>query len=338
MEMTGKMPRIDPDTIDNRIHDEKGMVLRKRSEVRSDEEVVEVVRHRGQVLPRRPGARPGAVRSTSSMDDVRDDGRYRRNRGPSGSDSYDSEGSVPPRNRVRPRSENGRRRGGNSSTSSDTSSIGSSTDEQKQCRKMRRKKWITAALASVATIHAASKVYSSIENHDKRIIQVEKGELSPDEARKKQRSARWQDAAAIGIAALGIKGAISEWKEVKEEHGEHLEMIKKQEEHHKKRLERARRMKAREETGYYKGRDGNWYYDGPERQYSDQRRDVRAIDGPRHGSQFLLENGNGGERSRSVYGRDKSRSRSEYAYSRDRSSDDDRYRDRSRRRRNDDDY
>jgi hypothetical protein len=124
----------------------------------------------------------------------------------------------------------------------------------------------------VATIHAASKVYSSIENHDKRIESVKQGTLSPEEAHKQQRSARWQDAAAIGIAALGIKGAVSEWNEVSSEHMHHKEMLQQREEHHKKRMEKERRRRAKEAGGYYKGRDGNWYYDGPQPQSSDSYR------------------------------------------------------------------
>ena len=44
--------------------------------------------------------------------------------------------------------------------------------------------------------------------------------MTPQEARKKKNKARVQDAAAIGIAALGIKGAYSEWKEMKEQRDE----------------------------------------------------------------------------------------------------------------------
>ena len=316
--LNGEKPphKKDRDLINVRNMEDKGYVLKRRSEVRSDEEVVEVVRHRGQVLPRRPGL----GRRTSSMDDWRDSrsGRYRRDTGGYGSDS---EGSVPPRSRQRPKSMSGRsRRGRGSSTSSSSSSstdLGSTTEEEKEMKKAQRKKWITAGLASVATIHAASKVYSSIENHDKRVIAVQQGTLSPEEAHKQARSARWQDAAAIGIAALGIKGAISEWKEMAEEHEHHKEMCNKHEEQHRKRLEHLRRIKARENSGYYKGRDGNWYYDGPEPQYSDKK--VRSsntwdsssnnrLDGPRENERKMLEAPP--SRSRSLYNdRDRSKSR-----------------------------
>ena len=291
--MRGQLPKDDPDIHDLRTNEEKGLVLRRRCDVGSDEEIVETVRHRGEVLPRRPGRPKVGPRRASSMDNLKGKGLAAgaggaaagamipyRNQG----DGYsDSEGSVPPRSRVRAKSTSGRsrasRRRGSSSSSSDTSSMGSSTDEEKQIKKMKRKKWITGALASIATIHAAQKVYSSIENHDKRIIDVQTGKISPEEAHKKARSSRWQDAAAIGIAALGIRGAISEWNDVQEEHAQHRELMEKKEEHHKKRLEYERRQRAKQRVGYYKGRDGEWYYDGPLPQSSDsqRRRDSRAI-------------------------------------------------------------
>lgn len=100
---------------------------------------------------------------------------------------------------------------GNDSDSSST------TDMEKTRKHMRGKEIITATLASVATIHAAHGVYSSMEAHEKRHKLVAEGEMSPEEARKKQTKAWIQDAAAVGIAALGIKGAFSEWKEMNEQ-------------------------------------------------------------------------------------------------------------------------
>ncbi|KAK5104592.1 hypothetical protein LTS08_002483 [Lithohypha guttulata] len=302
----GRAPREDPGVVDTNAMEDKGYILRRRSQVQSDEEIVEVVRHKGQVLPRRPRAR----RQTSSMN-----GRYRRDAGGYGSDS---EGSIPPRSR-RATSTSGRsRRALSSSSSSSSSDLGSSTDEENEIKKMKRKKWITGGFAAVATIHAASKVYSSIENHDKRVIAVQQGTMSPEEAHKQARSARWQDAAAIGIAALGIKGAISEWKEMTEDYERHKELCQLHEEHHKKRLEYQRRQRAREHGGYYKGRDGNWYYDGPELQSSIRARarsnstydTYDQLAGPRQGERRMVEtppsSSRNGERSRarSRYDRD----------------------------------
>jgi hypothetical protein len=204
----------------------------------------------------------------------------------------------------------------------------SSTEEEKRIHKMQRKKWITAALASVATIHAASKVYSSIESHDKRMEKVREGKLSPEEAHKQQRAARWQDAAAIGIAALGIKGAVGEWNEVSEEHSQHKELLEQKEEHHKRRLERERRARAREHGGYYKGRDGRWYYDGPKPQSSESHRGGGSRAGGHYDDRLAIKDSNrardmceeiGGVSSN--YDSPTRRSRSRRAVSRGRGSD-----------------
>lgn len=104
--------------------------------------------------------------------------------------------------------------GDHGDASSDSSST---TDMEKKRKKMRGKELLTAGLATIATIHAAHGVYSSMEAHEQRHRLVAEGEMSPEEARKKQTKAWVQDAAAVGIAALGIKGAFSEWKEMNEQ-------------------------------------------------------------------------------------------------------------------------
>jgi hypothetical protein len=93
----------------------------------------------------------------------------------------------------------------------------STTDMENKRKHMRGKELLTAGLATIATIHAAHGVYSSMEAHEKRHRLVAEGEMTPEEARKKQTKAWVQDAAAVGIAALGIKGAFSEWKEMNEQ-------------------------------------------------------------------------------------------------------------------------
>ena len=100
--------------------------------------------------------------------------------------------------------------GGENTDSSTTS------DMEIKRKRMRGKELLTAGLATIATIHAAHGVYSSMEAHETRHKQVAEGEITPEEARKKQTKAWVQDAAAVGIAALGIKGAFSEWKEMNE--------------------------------------------------------------------------------------------------------------------------
>lgn len=84
-------------------------------------------------------------------------------------------------------------------------------------KRLRGKELITAGLATVATIHAAHGVYTSMVASENRRKQVAEGEITPEEARKRKSKNMLQDAAAVGIAALGIKSAYSEWKEMNEQ-------------------------------------------------------------------------------------------------------------------------
>ncbi len=206
--------------------------------------------------------RGGDRRRYSSDDDDRRGGRGKRSKsvtdyarqgmaaiGIGGDKGGDSRGSrrgydddSPPRGyQSRPRGGGGeggdgiRSLPGSQSSSDDDES---SSDEEKERKKMGHKQLITAGLASVATIHAAQSVYKSIEGRQERRKEVAKGEMSPQEARKKKNKARLQDAAAIGIAALGIKGAYSEWKEMKEQRDEVHEFDLKRAERHARREQR----------------------------------------------------------------------------------------------------
>ena len=134
---------------------------------------------------------------------------------------------------------------------------------------MKGKEYVTAGLAAVATIHAAHSVYSSMEARDKRHAEVAAGDISPEQARKQRNKARLQDAAAIGIAALGIKGAYSEWQEVQEHRQELAEQNKSRQERHEKRVQRG--------VGKYAGQsqsgDGRSKSEGPRRRDRDRDRD-----------------------------------------------------------------
>lgn len=134
----------------------------------------------------------------------------------------------------------GPHRHGDPETDSD-SDLGDSSDDERARKKARATQLITAGLASVATIHAAHNVYQSMEKRDERHKALAEGDISPEQAKKERNKARLQDAASISIAALGIKGAMSEWKEMKEKRQEAVELKEKQERHRAKR--EARRMK-----------------------------------------------------------------------------------------------
>ncbi|KAA6410907.1 MAG: hypothetical protein FRX48_05217 [Lasallia pustulata] len=140
---------------------------------------------------------------------------------------------------VRPRG-GGAEEKSSSSSGSDSDLDISSSEEERRHKKMRGKEYLTAGLASVATIHAAHSVYQSYENRQKRRKEVLEGKMSPEEARKKKSKATLQDAASVGIAALGIKGAISEWKEMKEQMNECREFDSKADKRRERRLQRQR--------------------------------------------------------------------------------------------------
>ena len=136
---------------------------------------------------------------------------------------------------------------GDPETDSD-SDLGSSTDEEKQHKKNRTKQFLTAGLATVATIHAAHNVYQSFEARDERHEALKTGEISKEEAKKEKTKARLQDAASVGIAALGIKGAFSEWKEVRDQRKEAHEERERLERHRAKRAaRRAKMVQARQD-------------------------------------------------------------------------------------------
>lgn len=153
----------------------------------------------------------------------------------------------------------------------------SSSEEDRTQKKMRGKEFLTAGLASVATIHAAHSVYKSVDARKKRTKLVKKGEMSPEQAHKLKNKAGFQDAAAIGIAALGIKGAVSEWKEMKEQRNELHEFANKRSERHERRLHKLEQRMAMNdnyrksapnlhEQPYFDGgpiyQDGNPYHTG----------------------------------------------------------------------------
>ncbi|KAG8533244.1 uncharacterized protein KY384_002027 [Bacidia gigantensis] len=121
-------------------------------------------------------------------------------------------------------------------TSSSSDDDISSSEEEREKKKMGRKRLITAGLASVATIHAAHHVYGTMHMQNKLDEDVAEGEISPEKAKKKRNKARMRRAAAVGVAALGVKGAYSEWKEMKEQREEAAEFKQKMQRRRERRL------------------------------------------------------------------------------------------------------
>jgi len=108
-------------------------------------------------------------------------------------------------------------------------------DERKQKKKMVRTEILTTGLATVATIHAAHSVIKGIEGRKKRQEELRQGKITPEEARKKRLKSTATDIVSVGLAALGINGAVAEWKEVRDKRGEHKKLAEQYQRHHEKR-------------------------------------------------------------------------------------------------------
>lgn len=153
-------------------------------------------------------------------------------------------------------------RGGELQRRRDSSSDSqSTTDLEKKRKKMRGKELLTAGLATVATIHAAHGVYSSMVASEKRHKLVMEGEMTAEEARKRKSKNMLQDAAAVGIAALGIKSAFGEWKEMNENRHEVQELEAKRRKRRKMRERQER--EARRGGGYPPVMNGAYGYPAP---------------------------------------------------------------------------
>ncbi|KAK0730618.1 hypothetical protein B0H67DRAFT_476263 [Lasiosphaeris hirsuta] len=160
------------------------------------------------------------------------------------------------------------------------SDLGDSDEDEKRSRKMKGKQIITTGLAAVATIHAAANVYQSMEKRNARRKAVREGRLSPDEAKKLKSKALLQDAASVGIAALGIKGAVSEFKEARETSHAIKEWKEKKEERHQRRLERQQFLLG---DGGDDSDDGGYGRQRADRRYSTAPpRADRYNEGPRY--------------------------------------------------------
>jgi hypothetical protein len=196
----------------------------------------------------------GRDRSASSDDSYVPSRRQRFSRRSRGDTDREDDGGLQIRGRqaesgpVIPRGDRERSAAGSESSAS-------TADLDRRRRKTRGKELMVAGLATVATIHAAHGVYSSMAASKKRHKMVLQGEISPEEARKRKTKNIMQDAAAVGIAGLGIKSAYSEWKEMREMRNEKHE-IEARRRRHLKRHEREARKPPRgqggqDDRGYY---------------------------------------------------------------------------------------
>ena len=151
------------------------------------------------------------------------------------------------------------------------SDLPSSSDEERQLKKMRGKELLSGVLATATTIHAANIVYKNRKRRHERKKALAEGKISPEEAKKERNRAIVTDAAFMGIAALGIKSAVTEWKELKLRKIEIREFRERQQKNHNRRLKKEQGLKNHNDSGRYGGSDpnlnsryysGSKYYDG----------------------------------------------------------------------------
>lgn len=220
-------------------------------------------------------------RYSDDDDDYSRDGRGARGAGRR-YDSYDDDRSLARGGRDRSRGAASKSRA-SSRGSVSSSDLGDSDEDEKRAKKMRGKQVLTTGLAAVATIHAAHNVYQSMEKRNARHKAVKAGKLSPEEAKKLKSKALLQDAASVGIAALGIKGAISEMKEAREMSHELAEWREEKEVRHNKRLARLEKQRKKLEYPSDDNYSDPGYASDDDRRYGDNRRsraNSRAPAGP----------------------------------------------------------
>lgn len=160
-----------------------------------------------------------------------------------------------------------RRKGRAESDAGSGTDLGDSSDDERAARKMRGKQMITTGLAAVATIHAAHGVHQSIGNRKTRQLAVKAGKMTPQQARALKSKAILEDAASVGLAALGVKGAISELKEAKNLSHECRAFHAERRQRHDRRLERQRSAMG---GGYRRRRSENWNSSSNPRTIRDQ--------------------------------------------------------------------
>lgn len=189
-------------------------------------------------------------RSRRYYDEYDDDSRYDGGSRSRGGGDYEYEGSHRGGGR---RDES--RRGGGSRGYGSASDLGDSDEDERKAKKMRGKQIITTGLATVATIHAAHGVYQSMEKRTARQKAVKEGRLSAADAKKLKTTALIKDAASVGIAAMGIRGAFEELKEAKEMTHECKAFQQEKAMRHEKRKQR---RKMCQEPGDKHGRAESW--------------------------------------------------------------------------------
>ncbi|PKS07881.1 hypothetical protein jhhlp_006489 [Lomentospora prolificans] len=122
--------------------------------------------------------------------------------------------------------------------------LGDSSDDERRAKKLRGKQIITSGLAAVAAIHAAHGVYENMGKRVRQNIAVKEGRITAKRAQELQAKAVLKDTAKIGLAALGVKGALAEFKAAKNTSQECRAFREEKQRRHERRLERRRRLSS----------------------------------------------------------------------------------------------
>jgi hypothetical protein len=171
--------------------------------------------------------------------------------------------------------------------SDDTESVMSSSEDEHQEEKKKRDKLITGGIATIATLNAAANVYNSMKMREARAKQLAEGHITKDEAKRQRYKHHLQDAAAIGVSAICVKGAYAKWQQTTEKHREHRDHKKERQERSEKRLrlEARRRMRSGSEENalaYANGDAVQPQRPAYNRAYSRSLDDVRATYTPQY--------------------------------------------------------
>lgn len=95
----------------------------------------------------------------------------------------------------------------------DVPNILENTDEERTSKKLRKRELASTGFATLATVHAGHHIARSLRRRKARNKKLREGEISSQEAHKERVKNNLKDVASLGIAGLGIKNAIEEWKE-----------------------------------------------------------------------------------------------------------------------------
>ena len=102
----------------------------------------------------------------------------------------------------------------------------SSSDEERQLKKMQRNQLLLGVPATATTNYAAHLAHKNRERRRERKKVLAEGEISPEGVKNEGNHARLKDATFVGIAALGVRSAVKEWKETKEKKTRYVNSVR----------------------------------------------------------------------------------------------------------------